>query len=213
MRSTVTRILGVLASMIIGTGVSQAASVVLTFGGLNPTDQNQLFVIGPYQSQGLSLSSTLGFNTYGSGLSGFFAGSPGLSPIGGSTVQLRASDGSSFSLTSISLARNFDFDPAPTVTFTGDLAGGGTVTESFTVTTPVGTAAFQAFNFSTLNDVTAVTWNQPPDPATGLHQFSDITVSTGGVPSTVPEPASLMLFSVGFITLVLVARRKLLYVP
>lgn len=204
MRSCVMLCLSALSLAPLSAGLSQAASIVLTFDNLNPTNQDVLFVIGPYQSQGFSLSSTLGFNTYGTGESGFYAGSPSLSPIAGSAVVLTQSDGSPFSLSSIALARNFDFDPPPTVTFTGKLAGGGTVTQAFTVTTPTGTAAFQTFHFTDFNDVIAVDWSQGASAAAGLHQFTDVTLSTGFTPPpTVPEPASFVLLAGGIAAIAL----------
>ena len=51
----------------------------------------------------------------------------------------------------------------------------------------------------------SVSWDQP-DPAEGLNQFSDISLSTA-----IPEPSSLILASVGALGcmfLVLLARRR-----
>ena len=210
MRPSATLFFGVLTLMPLSARVSQGASIVLTFSNLNPTNQNVLFVIGPYQNQGFSASSTLGFNTYGTGATGFFAGSPGLSPIAGSDVELKQINGNPFSISSIALARNFDFDPAPTVTFTGNRAGGGTLTQAFPVTTPTGKAALQTFDFTNFDDLTAVAWSQPSSAARGLHQFTDVTLSTSVSPVTVPEPRSLALLAVGLSALAIVewARRS-----
>ncbi len=98
------------------------------------------------------------------------------------------------SLVSIDLARNFAFDPAPTVTFTGTLAGGGTVSETFSVTTPPGTPmTFQTFAFSGFTNVTAVSWDQAAFTE-GLHQFGNIDLTPA---PTVPEPSTLALLIVG----------------
>jgi hypothetical protein len=108
---------------------------------------------------------------------------------------LTQSNGQPFSLISIDLARNFAFDPAPTVTFTGTLPGGGTVKNTFTVIVPSGTAAFQTFNFTGFGDVTSVSWGQP-QLSEGLHQFTNIVLDTNPAVAT-PEPASLSLLGLG----------------
>jgi hypothetical protein len=122
---------------------------------------------------------------------GVFAFAPTTSPPD-NAITLTQDNGQPFSLLSIDLARNFLFDPAPTVTFTGTQAGGGTVTESFTVTTLVGVSAFQAFHFTGFTNLVSVTWGQP-ELAGGLHQFTDILLQTGAV----PEPSTLILLALG----------------
>jgi hypothetical protein len=57
------------------------------------------------------------------------------------------------------------------VTFTGHLAGGGTVSATFTPTT----FGFGTFTFPPgFSNLTSVTWNQGPVGA--FHQFDNITV-------------------------------------
>ena len=90
------------------------------------------------------------------------------------TITLSQTSGEPFSLLSIDLARNFAFDPAPTVTFTGTLAAGGTVSETFTVTQPAGSPqTFQTFNFTGFTGLSSVSWDQPVFTQ-GLHQFANI---------------------------------------
>ena len=82
--------------------------------------------------------------------------------------------GEPFSLLSIDLVRNFAFDPAPTVTFTGTLAAGGTVTETFMVTQPAGfPQTFETFDFTGFTGLSSVSWDQPVFTE-GLHQFTNI---------------------------------------
>jgi PEP-CTERM motif len=154
-----------------------------------------------YTSQGFTLVATnaagglTGFEAHGpnsifwEGEIGVNAFAPATSPPD-NTITLTQNNGKPFTLKSIDLARNFPFDPAPTVTFTGDLVGGGTVTESFTVTTPAGTRAFQTFDFTGFTNVTSVSWGQP-QLSEGLHQFTNIDILT------IPEPASLALAGIG----------------
>jgi hypothetical protein len=120
-------------------------------------------------------------------------GANGLAAFAPATITLVQTSGDPFSLLSIDLARNFAFDPAPTVTFTGTLAGGGTITETFTVTEPPGPPqSFTQFDFTGFTNLTSVSWDQP-EPAAGLNQFTDITLST------VPEPSSLITGGIGAI--------------
>jgi hypothetical protein len=191
---------GAIVAVVIGLasgGVAvRAGDVVLNFDDVPP---GTLTVSSPYQSHGFILTSTSGgwvFNSPDTGNGSpqtpgnnpFFAGANGLAAFAPATIALAQISGEPFSLLSIDLARNFDFDPAPTVTFTGTLAGGGTVSDTFTVTTPAGfPGAFQTFHFTGFSDLASVAWDQP-DPAAGLHQFTNVTLST-----VVPEPASLFL--------------------
>jgi hypothetical protein len=92
------------------------------------------------------------------------------------------------------------------VMFTGTLVGGGTVSETFSVTTPVGApGSFQTFDFTGFSDLASVSWDQPVFTR-GLNQFSDISLSTA-----IPEPSSLILASVGALgctLLALLGRRR-----
>ncbi|MBV8550224.1 MAG: hypothetical protein JOY54_02910 [Acidobacteriaceae bacterium] len=185
-------------------GLAGATTVTLNFQGLNPANANALFVASPLQTQGFTVTSTLGFDTYGTHNTNFFAGAPALAAIAPSSISVAATDGHPFSVLSIDLARNFAFDPAPTVDFTGILPGGVRVVESFTVTTPTGTAAFQTFHFTGFTNLLSLDWSQPA--AGALHQFTDITLSTGP-PSTVPEPVSGLLCGIGVLSFGLMRRR------
>jgi VCBS repeat-containing protein len=108
-------------------------------------------------------------------------------------LALTQANGQPFSLLSIDLARNFAFDPAPSVTFTGTLAGGGTVMETFTVTEPAGfPQTFTTIHFTGFTNLTSVSWDQPVFTQ-GLHQFTNIDIPTG----VVPEPSALKLLALG----------------
>jgi hypothetical protein len=199
-------LLGVLAAAPV-----RADLIELNFQDIN-VQNGTTFVPGPYLGQGFTLSSTGGFNAYGPQSGANFKGQTGLSPLPGSAVRLARTDGGSFSLLSIDLAPVGGGAIAPvnpTVTFTGTLAGGGTVSNTFTVTTPAGTQAFQKFDFTGFDGLTRVDWSQPSIPlpqGQGLHQFTNIDLQT---PSAVPEPSSLVLGgTAAFVGLFLVRPRR-----
>jgi PEP-CTERM motif len=193
-----------LAAVLFGlAAVPARGDTVLTFQDVLAAKGSDVPFFDPIQTQGFTLTATnpptgfsAGFEAHGPS-SPFYAGEVGIVAFAPATsppdnvIELTQTNGQPFDLVSIDLARNSAFDPAPTVTFTGTKAGGGTVMESFTVTVPSGTAAFQTFDFTGFAGLTAVTWGQPQLSA-GLHQFSRIDIA-----SAVPEPSSLLLLSVG----------------
>jgi hypothetical protein len=177
--------------------------VILNFQDISipgGTDSSPFFT---YSSQGFVLIATgtgglTGFEAHGPN-STFFMGEIGIVAFSPTTtpdnvIRLTRTGGTSFSLKSIDLARNFLFDPAPTVTFTGAKSGGGTVTQSFAVTTPLGVRAFQTFDFIGFTDLVLLSWDQPVVTA-GLHQFTDIVIATPV--AAVPEPPALALLGAG----------------
>jgi hypothetical protein len=109
------------------------------------------------------------------------------------TITLTQTNGDPFSLLSIDLARNFAFDPAPSVTFTGTLAGGGTVDQMLTVTTSSPPLTFQTFDLTGFTNVISVSWEQDVAASEGVHQFGNIHLFAGAV----TEPASLPLLALG----------------
>jgi hypothetical protein len=161
-------------------------------------------VFNPYTSQGFQLTSTSGGFVFNSpdtgngsfqtvGNNPFYAGANGLMAFVPATITLTQTNGDPFSLLSIDLARSFAFDPAPSVAFTGTLAGGGTVHQMLTVTTSSPPLTFQTFDPTGFTNVISVSWEQDVVAGEGVHQFGNIHLVTGAV----PEPASLALLAVG----------------
>ncbi len=188
-------------------GNARGGTVILDFSDVLAHQGSDVPFFTPVSSQGFTLTATnpptglsAGFEAHGPS-SPFYAGEIGLVAFAPATsppdnlIDLTKDDGTSFSLVSIDLARNFAFDPAPTVSFTGTLAGGGTVMESFTVTVPGGTAAFQTFDFTGFDNVLSVTWGQP-QLSDGLHQFAQINIVTPA--AVIPEPSTLVISSILF---------------
>jgi len=178
--------------------LARAGNVVLNFSDVPAGTLS----IPSYSSQGFSLTDNSGGFVFNSpdtgngsmqtvGANDYYAGANGLAAFSPATITLTQTGGAPFSLLSIDLARNFAFDPAPTVTFTGTLLGGGTTSATVTVSTPGGfPGSFELFNSSNglvgLTNLTSLSWDQPLFTQ-GLNQFTNITLST------VPEPSSLTL--------------------
>lgn len=198
---------GVLTALLVASIQTARADILLDFDDVAP---GTLLVLSPYEAQGFEVFSTgagFAFNSVDTGsgtpqipgINPFFAGANGFTSFAPAIIQLTRLSGEPFSLVSIDLARNFAFDAAPTATFIGALAGGGTVTETFTVTSPSPPLVFQTFTFTGFTGVTSVTWTQPSPPE-ALHQFGNIRLAI----QAVPEPPGLALLA---LALLLVALR------
>jgi hypothetical protein len=181
------------------------ADIVLNFSDV---PAGTLTVSSPYQSQGFTLTSTSGGFVFNSpdtgngttqpvGANDFYAGANALAAFAPATITLTQDNGNPFSLLSIDLARNFAFDPAPMVTFTGIQVGGGTVTETIQQSQfpPAGfPQTFTTFDLTGFTNLVSVSWDQPAfGPTIGLHQFTNIVLQTAAV----PEPPALVLLGLG----------------
>jgi hypothetical protein len=192
-------IIGIVLTLACVPGAPARGNILLDFSDVPP---GSLAIFNPYISQGFMLTSTSGGFVFNSpdtgngspqapGNNPFYAGANGLAAFPPATVTLTQTNGDSFSLLSIDLARNFAFDPTPTVTFTGKFAGGGILTETFSVTTLSPPLSFQTFDFTGFTGLASVSWEQD-FASQGLHQFGNIHLSNG-----VPEPTTLTLLALG----------------
>ena len=139
--------------------------------------------------------ATLGTQVYG------YSGSTALvnDNYAGQTVMTRVG-GETFNLSSITLAALYPVD-APdntpvSVLFTGTLANGATVSQSFTVN---GTFGTQVFSFGPdFNNLVSANWEQTPN----AYQFDNVDVTA------TPIPAAAWLLGSGLVGLVGIRRRK-----
>lgn len=135
--------------------------------------------------------------------------------IGSSTSRLFRPDGGRFAIESISLATMLKQEPsaAGPITFVGTLGQGGVVTQTFNVPF-LANLTFSPFLFgSEFSNLTALEWTSgtifPPGPNTDLAsvQIDNIALST----TTVPEPGTVALLTIGLVGLY--CRRRVRVLP
>ena len=163
--------------------------VVLDFESLAVNDAGYHDRGTTYSEDGFTLNNLAvspPFRSFGT-LESRFPGSTALfnDAIDG-TTELVKTGGGAFDLASIDLAELNAANPA-VVAFTGELLGGGSVNQAFTLDGIGPANGLQTFNFAGFNNVVRVTWAQ----VSPFHQFDNITI--GRVPE--PGTAALLLMA------------------
>jgi len=189
-------------------GPAGATAANIDFESLASAGTGFAAVPSPYAQAGYQLTSafqsSFSFESAQSGNALWYAGSTGLlNGSAGATTTLTSLTGSVFDLYSIDLA------PASVVTygggaqvqFIGNVFGGGTVSQTFTVGNAL---EFQTFLFSSFQNLTSVQWAQVGK----YHQFDNICIGDAACSTDVPEPGTLALLGFGLAGLGLTRRRK-----
>lgn len=132
-----------------------------------------------------------------------YAGSAGLTAAALSTTTMTRADGAAFSLDKISLANYISGLPgAYDVTFVGTKAGGGIVSQTFTVGSSNNfNNDFSNYTFSSFNNLVSASWQQ------GLFHTYQVD-NIGASVSAVPEPGTYAMLLAGLGLLGFMRRRK-----
>ena len=177
---------------------SAAKADTLTFSTLEQAGNSIVNIADPYLESGYRIQDG-GQLYYIQQNNVQYAGSAGLHErISNGLITLNRASGSAFTLTSIDLSTLHPQGTSPAVTFIGTLVGGGTVTQTFSVTA----FGFHTFVFnSSFTNLLSVSWHQGTDDF-NAHQFDNIVVSS------VPEPASMVLLGSGLIGIATRLRKR-----
>jgi PEP-CTERM motif len=179
---------------------SAQAATVVTFESLAQPGIDFQSVGTSYSEAGFTFASgnILGFVAAETGNTDSFFGSTALFENAPNAITtLTESGGAAFTLDSIDLAPALTAFPADaTITFSGALSGGGTVSQSFTLNNSY---LFQTFFFSGFTNLLSVSWSQNY----AFHQFDNVVLN-----STVPEPGALALVALGLVGMAGLRRKR-----
>jgi len=188
-----------LFSLVVFTSVTSASADTITFSGLEQAGSSLIHVSDPYFESGYRIQNLSELYVAQQSHS-IYAGSAGMHErVSNGLITLSRADGGAFTLTSINLSTLIPGGTSPAVVFTGVLAGGGTVTQTFTPTV----FGFQTFVFnSSFINLLSVSWHQGTEESRA-HQFDNIVVN-----SSTPEPATMVLLGSGLLGVGAQLRRR-----
>lgn len=189
--------LGVLFPLALFAFVPVASAATIDFESLQHVDSDFALHGSTYSEDGFTIvSNDSQFGSRGTQQL-LFTGSTALfNNRNGSITTLTQDNGGPFSVLSIDLAELNAVAGVP-VAFTGVLAGGGTVNQTFNLDNVFSSAQTFSFNAS-FGNLTSLSWIQAPN----FHSFDNIVVNP------VPLPATLWLFGSALIAFVGFGRRR-----
>jgi hypothetical protein len=175
-----------------------ASATTITFNALEQAGNGYQFMPS-YSESGFTFTSPgSNFGSAQQGNAGWYLGSASLFDNLARGIMLSKNDGGTFSFTSIDLAPvSTSWGSGATVSFIGNIHGGGTISSSYTLNSSF---AFQTFSLSGFNNLDSVTWTQ----ASPYHQFDNVVLDG----SPVPEPATYVMLLTGLGLIGFTARRR-----
>jgi len=200
LKTTIAKALATAALALAG---SVRAADVIDFESLSNTGFPYFTAVGSYSEDGYKL-------TVNGGLVNLliapstdnllqYAGSTTAFAGAGETVKLRRTDGAAFNFNSIDLTKLSVLNQGGnTVTFTGNFAAGGSITQNVTIGSAFG---LQNNLFAGFTNLKSVTWTENSRVSKD-YQFDNINVSA------VPEPETYAMLLGGLGLLAFMARRK-----
>ena len=169
---------------------------------------DQVVSLGTYTESGFQLvfSGNAGYAYWCSGNSAYAGSNAIFNNAAAGLTTLSRVGGTAFALTSIDLANLFTPGVAGSVLFTGDLQGGGTVTQTESWNATSGAPTFTTDQFgSAWNDLIDVKFSEPSSEP--LFQVDNIVLNNA-VMTVTPEPATMTLMAMGLIGIAGAGRRR-----
>ena len=173
---------------------ANASLITLDFDAFESNSSSYTYYASPFISQGFQFTGNFVVNDYlihGSG-STEYTGSAALVAFGNETHTLQQTNGSAFDLISLDFSETKqNLDNSDTLTFIGNIFGGGTVSQ---IITPDKIFNIQNVNFSGFTNLASVVFTIDSGEAL---QFDNIVIRT----AEVPEPSTLAILALGLIGL------------